>query len=68
MKVDAAGHVFAIGPGGLHVLAPDGTHLGDIETEAAASNVAWGSDGSTLYLTASDAVYRIRLSTKGLRF
>ncbi len=68
MKVDAEGNLFAIGPGGLRVFAPDGTHLGDIETRKAASNVAWGGDGSTLYLTASDAVYRIRLSTRGPGF
>ncbi|HVG38594.1 MAG TPA: SMP-30/gluconolactonase/LRE family protein, partial [Pyrinomonadaceae bacterium] len=28
MKVDKAGHLFATGPGGVHVFAPDGTHLG----------------------------------------
>ena len=28
MKVDRAGNLFATGPGGVHVFAPDGTHLG----------------------------------------
>jgi hypothetical protein len=30
--------------------------------------VAWGGDGSTLYVTASNAVYRIGLTTRGLGF
>jgi hypothetical protein len=29
------------------------------------SSVSWGGDGSVLYITASIAIYRIRLSTKG---
>jgi gluconolactonase len=68
MKVDSAGNLFAAGPGGIHVFAPDGTHLGSIETFATASNAAWGDDGSTLYITASSAVYRIRLTTKRADF
>jgi hypothetical protein len=32
------------------------------------SNVAWGEDGSVLYITADTAVYRIRLSTRGATF
>ena len=64
MKVDREGHLFAAGPGGVHVFAPDGTHLGSIELDAPVSNVGWGNDGSVLYITAGTAVYRIRLSTK----
>jgi hypothetical protein len=30
--------------------------------------VAWGGDGSTLFVTASTAVYRIDLTTRGLGF
>jgi len=68
MKVDGGGNLFAAGPGGIHVFAPDATHLGTIETGDATSNAAWGDDGSTLYVTASTAIYRIRLSTKGAGF
>ena len=32
LKVDAAGNLFATGPGGVLVIAPDGTHLGTILT------------------------------------
>jgi gluconolactonase len=67
-KVDKDGNLFAAGPGGIHVFAPDGTHLGSIETGVATSNAAWGDDGSVLYITASTAIYRIKLSTKGVGF
>jgi gluconolactonase len=66
IKVDRDGNLFAAGPGGVFVFAPDGTLLGLIETGVATSNVAWGDDGSLLYVTASTAIYRIRTRTKGL--
>jgi gluconolactonase len=65
IKVDRAGNVFLAGPGGVHVIAPDGAHLGSVLTGFATSNCAWGGDGSTLYVTADTAVYRVRLSTAG---
>lgn len=68
MKVDRAGHLFAAGPGGIYILAPGGTHLGSLETGGVVSNVAWGEDGSVLYITANRAIYRIRLSTRGAGF
>jgi gluconolactonase len=68
LKLDRDGHVFGAGPGGVHVFAADGTHLGSIETGVATSNVAWGDDGSVLYITAATAVYRIRLNTRGAGF
>jgi gluconolactonase len=68
LKLDRDGHVFGAGPGGVHVFAADGTHLGSIETGVATSNVTWGDDGSVLYITAATAVYRIRLNTRGAGF
>jgi gluconolactonase len=65
MKVDLQGNLFATGPGGVWVIAPDGTHLGTIETAAKTANVAWGGDGSMLYITADKTLYRIRTGTKG---
>lgn len=65
LKVDYQGNLFAARPGGISVFAPDGTLLGRIETGVATSNCAWGDDGSVLYITASTAVYRIRLNTRG---
>lgn len=65
MKVDKEGNLFATGPGGLHVFAPDGTHLGTFDTGVPTSNCAFGEDGSTLYITANTALLRVRLSTRG---
>jgi len=48
MKVDREGHLFAAGPGGVHVFSPGGAHLGSIELDVPASSVAWGGDGSVL--------------------
>ncbi len=68
MKVDKQGNVFATGPGGVCVFAPDGTRLGTILTTQATANCAWGDDGSTLYITADTYLLRIRTKTKGLGF
>lgn len=68
MKVDRDGNLFAAGPGGIHVFAPDGTHLGSFEFDVPTSNVNWGNDGSVLYITASTAIYRVKLTTKGAGF
>ncbi len=65
MKVDLAGNIFATGPGGVWIIASDGTHLGTISTGEVTANVGWGDDGRTLYMTSSTSLYRIRLSTEG---
>jgi gluconolactonase len=65
MKVDLAGNVYATGPGGVWVIGPDGKHLGTIRPPEALTNVGWGDDGRTLYITGRTALYRIRLSARG---
>jgi gluconolactonase len=65
MKVDRQGNLFATGPGGVLVIAADGTHLGTIETGEPTANCNWGDDGSTLYITANKYLCRIRTNTKG---
>jgi gluconolactonase len=66
-KVDKAGNVYGAGPNGMFIIAPDGTLLGRIRFDVATSNSNWGEDGSTLFVTASTAVYRVRLTTGGFR-
>jgi gluconolactonase len=61
LKVDRHGNVFAGGPGGIHVFAPDGTRLGRIETGVPTGNVAWGKDG----VAANHWILRLRTRTKG---
>ena len=66
-KVDRQGNLFGTRPGGLSVISPDGTLLGTIDSGQATSNVAWGEDGQTLFVTGGSAVYRLRLTTSGRR-
>ena len=68
LKVDRDGHIFATGPGGVHVFTPDGTHLGTLRTGVPTANCGFGDDGSTLYITANNMLCRIRLTTQGLGF
>ncbi|AMV39720.1 Gluconolactonase precursor [Planctomyces sp. SH-PL62] len=65
LKVDAAGNVFATGPGGVLVFAPDGKHLGTLATGEACGNCAWGEDGSVLYIASDMYIGRIKTGTKG---
>ena len=67
-KLDREGNLFGARPGGISIFAPDGRHLGSIETGMPTSNVAWGDDGSTLYITGGNSIYRMRLGTKGVGF
>jgi len=66
MKLDAKGNVFATGPGGVLVYTPDGTLLGRILTGVPTANVAWGEDGSTLFVTANHRVLRLKTRTQGM--
>ena len=66
MKVDTQGNVFATGPGGVLIYTPDGTLLGRVVTNVPTSNVAWGEDGSTLFITANHRVLRMRTKTHGV--
>ncbi|MEW6319947.1 MAG: SMP-30/gluconolactonase/LRE family protein [Acidobacteriota bacterium] len=65
IKVDRDGHLYVSGPGGLWIIAPDGTHLGTIGAPELAANLAWGDDGRSLYLTARTGLYRLRTLIPG---
>jgi len=66
LKVDAQGNLWATGPGGVHIMAPDGTLLGRIETGQFTSNVAFGGkEGTTLFMTADMYVCRIQTKVAG---
>ena len=67
-KVDRMGNIFGARPGGISVIAPDGTLLGTIETGQPMSNVAWGEDGQTLFMTAGSSIYRLRVTTGADRY
>jgi len=65
LKLDERGNIFAAGPGGIHVFAPDGTRLGRIETGVPTGNLNWGDDGSVLFIAANHSILRVRTSTRG---
>jgi gluconolactonase len=65
MKVDASGNLFVSAPGGVWILSAEGKLLGKIVTPERPSNMAWGDDGHTLYLTAHSSLYKVKVKTGG---
>lgn len=69
LTVDAHGNVWATGPGGVTIFAPDGTRLGRIVTGSATANVTFGGDdGSVLYIAADDSLIRLQTTSRGIGF
>jgi gluconolactonase len=66
MKLDTKGNIWTTGPGGILIISPDGKLLGRIETENPNSNVNFGEDGSTLFITSKMNLLRVKTKTKGL--
>jgi len=66
MKIDSQGNIYCTGPGGVLIYSPEGKYLGKIETPEVTSNLAWGDDGKTLYITTHPTLYRLRLSVQGI--
>jgi gluconolactonase len=79
LKVDKKGNVYSsggAGPGIIRITAKDGTFLGSLhlpiygkepKKQICATNLGFGdSDGRSLYITACDAVYKIRLKAEGI--
>lgn len=66
MKIDIEGNLYVTAPDGVRIYSPAGRHLGTIMVPREVHNLAWGgSDGRTLYLCASDRLYRIELLVPG---
>ena len=66
MTTDQAGNVYSTGPGGVWVVAPDGTIVDRISVPGQSTNVAWGgTEGQSLFITTDGALYRIRLNASG---
>jgi TolB protein len=66
MKVDRDGNIYVTGPLGIWVWDPNGNHIGTIVVPEQPANLAWGdADWSTLYLTATTSVYKIKTKTQG---
>jgi gluconolactonase len=68
MKVDVKGNIYCTGSGGIWIFSPTGQLLDKINVPENATNLAWGNkDYKTLYITASNSVYRIRLNIAGIQ-
>ena len=65
LKLDEKGNLWATGPGGVYIFAPNGKLLGRISTGERTANCAWGNDGTVLYMTADTYLCRIITKTKG---
>jgi gluconolactonase len=60
LETDALGNLWAAGPGGLTIFSPGGERLGVLFTGIATSNVTFGGpNGTTAFVTASSAIWRI---------
>jgi gluconolactonase len=68
MKVDTLGNLWATGPGGVHIMTPEGKLLGRIDTFMACGNCCFGDDGSMLYICSDAFFCRIKTKTKGTGF
>ena len=62
IKVDAKGNVFSTGPGGCLIFNPEGKLLGRILCGRPTANVAFGENGTRLYLTSDDRILRVALA------
>lgn len=79
MKVDTLGNLYTTsggGPGQVRITSPQGKRLGIIEmptpageprAQVCATNIAFGdNDSHTLYITACEHVYRLRMKVAGV--
>jgi len=62
LKVGADGTLFATGPGGLLILTPEARLLGRVLCTRPTANVAFGDNGTRLYLTSDDRILRVALA------
>jgi gluconolactonase len=66
MKIDSAGNLYCCGPGGIHVLDRFAAALGVIRVPSPVANFTWGEDDlKSLFITATDSLYRIRVRVPG---
>jgi len=68
MKVDVEGNLYVAAAGGAWIFASDGELIGVIRTPKRPANCAWGSnDWRTLFITARESLYSIRLNVPGIK-
>lgn len=68
LEVDHLGNMFGAAREAVFVIAADGTHLGTIPMGSITTNLGWGEDGSTLFITTERRLLRLRVGTRGPGF
>lgn len=68
MRVDAKGTLYVAAGDGIHIFDPSGDMTGRIPTPIRPTNCEFGgADGRTLFITARQSLYSIRLAVAGAR-
>jgi gluconolactonase len=65
IKVDTDGRIYASFPGGVRILEPDGSRIGEIELPGAVNFCFGGPERNVLFITADTAIYAAQLQAKG---
>ena len=65
LKADSAGRLYATVAGGVEVLSPDGSLLGEIELPGAVNFCFGGPDRNVLFITSDTAIHAAHLQAKG---
>lgn len=60
-KIDKQGYIYTSGPGGIWLISPEGEALAHIPLENRTSNCWLTEDESSLYVTNTDKVFRLKL-------
>jgi gluconolactonase len=68
MAVDTQGNIWGTGPGGVMIISPEGKLLGRIMMGKKTANCAFGEDGSTLFMTSSNFICKVKTKVMGLSF
>ena len=68
MAIDTQGNIWGTGPGGVMIISPEGKLLGRLLMGKATANCAFGDDGSTLFITSSGFICKVKTKVKGLSF
>lgn len=69
MRVDAEGNIWATGPDGLWIFAPDGKLLGVLHLPEVPANLCFGGpEGKMLFLTARTSVYVLKVNITGANY
>ncbi|KAF1017403.1 MAG: Gluconolactonase [Stenotrophomonas maltophilia] len=68
LRVDVQGNVWTTAPGGVRILAPDGTALGHVPLPEPATNLEFGgADRRMLYISTPTSIYRMPTRIAGAR-